>query len=82
MMFLHIWLSLTFLQTLIFVILLFLPTLFFTLNTTAIIPVESIGIALQKQVRCSHNTDGNTLKNQFCFPCFIAFGNSLSTMHI
>ena len=32
MMFLHIWLSLTFLQTLIFIILLLLPTLFFTLK--------------------------------------------------
>ena len=55
---------------------------FSPLNTTSIIPMESIGIPLQQQVRYSHNKDGNTLKNQFCFPCFIAFGTSLSTMHI
>lgn len=40
---------------------------FSPLNTTAIIPMESIGIPLQQQVRCSHNTDGNTLKTNFVF---------------
>ena len=41
--------------------------------------MESIGIPLQQQVRCSHNTDGNTLKTNFVF---LALGTSLSTMHI
>lgn len=54
---------------------------FSPINTTAIIPMESIGIPLRQQVRCSHNTDGN--KTQFCLPCcIIAFGTSLSTMYI
>lgn len=82
MMFLHIWLSLTFLQTLIFIILLFLPTLFFTLKYHCHYshginwhPLTTTGEMLSQH-------GWQHLENQFCFPCFIAFGTSLSTMHI
>ena len=66
MTFLHIWLSLTFLQTLIFIILLFLPMLFFTLKYYC---HYSHGINWHPLTRgrCSHNTDGNTLKTNFVF---------------